>query len=87
MRKVSGQKGYIGAKLDMAKIYDRVEWVFLKHVMISMGSLNKRISLIMKCVTTVSFSVALVTLSDQVEASVKGSPLPLPIHFTCASPI
>ena len=44
-------------KLDISKTYDRVEWCFLKKVMESMGFNEKWISLIMNCITTVSYSV------------------------------
>src|ERR1044072_2529629 len=44
-------------KLDMAKAYDRVEWSFLEGVLHHMGFPVHWVSLIMRCVSTVSFSI------------------------------
>ena len=44
-------------KLDMNKAYDRVKWVYLEVMIRKMGFHDKWISLIMMCVTTVSYSV------------------------------
>ncbi|XP_074265036.1 uncharacterized protein LOC141587449 [Silene latifolia] len=49
--------GYMALKLDMAKAYDRVEWVFLQRVLMTMGFDTGGIQRVMACVTTVTFSV------------------------------
>ena len=52
-----GKKSFMAFKLDMNKAYDRVEWAFLEKIMIKMGFKASWISLIMECVTMVSYSI------------------------------
>ena len=56
-RKRSGRKGYATIKLDMSKAYDRVEWNFLKEMMLKLGFKGEWVNLVMKCVTTVKYQV------------------------------
>ena len=46
-------------KLDMSKAYNRVEWEFLRRAMLHLGYADKFVSMIMACITSVSFSVLL----------------------------
>lgn len=42
-------------KLDISKAYDRVEWSFLKEIMLKLGFDPKWINLILDCISTVNF--------------------------------
>ena len=55
--KMEGKESFMAAKLDMSKAYDRVEWNFVEGVMKRLGFHEKWVGGIMKCVTTVSYSV------------------------------
>ncbi|XP_074266449.1 uncharacterized protein LOC141589722 [Silene latifolia] len=57
MKNSRSAEGFMAIKLDMAKAYDRIEWEFLKRVLIVMGFDSAWIDRVMACVTTVSFSV------------------------------
>ena len=52
-----GKTGSLALKLDVSKVYDRVEWLFLQGIMQKMGFPEKWIDRVMTCVTTPSFSV------------------------------
>lgn len=55
--KTKGVGGLTTIKLDMSKAYDRVEWVFLVKMMHRMGFHEQWVRLIIKCVSTVSYSI------------------------------
>lgn len=46
-------------KLDVSKAYDRIEWVFLKRVMLKLGFTSTLVELILMCVSSVSYSFLL----------------------------
>jgi hypothetical protein len=57
--KRKGGVTHVAAKLDMSKAYDRVEWPYLKAVLLKLGFDDSWVDLIMECVSTTSFSIVL----------------------------
>lgn len=57
MRRKQGNKGWLAAKLDLAKAYDREEWSFLERVLRVIGFSLKLIQLIMWCVSSTNLSI------------------------------
>ena len=55
--KKEGKDCYMAFKFDMSKAYDTVEWGFIEQVMRKLGFHERWIGLIMRCITTVSYSV------------------------------
>ena len=53
----TGKKGFMAMKLEMSKAYDRVEWHFLKQILLKLGFQESWVALIMECVTIVSYSI------------------------------
>ncbi|XP_050233384.1 uncharacterized protein LOC126681873 [Mercurialis annua] len=55
-RKTQGKDGVAVLKVDMSKAYDRIEWHFLRAIMLKFGFHEKWVQLVMACVTTVSYT-------------------------------
>lgn len=51
------RNGLVALKLVISKAYDRVEWLFLKQAMEKLGFSSKWVELIMRCITSASFSI------------------------------
>ena len=49
--------GHMAIKLDISKAYDRVEWEFLRRIMLKIGLLNQWVHLAMEMVCTTSYSI------------------------------
>ena len=85
--KRDGKDCYMVVKLDMSKIYDRVEWSFIEKVMERFGFHEKWISLIMRYITTVTYSILVNGVAQgcivPTRACVKGTPLLLPLSPMC----
>ena len=56
-RRKKGKNYCCAGKLDMMKAYDRVEWHYLEAILLRLGFSISFVRIIMKCVTSVRFSV------------------------------
>lgn len=57
LKRKKGKTGACAVKLDMAKAYVRVEWEYLKGMMLRLGFAESFVNIVMRCVTSVAFSV------------------------------
>ena len=53
----TGKKDFMAMKLDMSKAYNKMEWCFLEQILLKLGFQESWVALIMKCITTVSYSI------------------------------
>lgn len=82
-----GRKQYMALKLDVSKAHDRIEWIFLRRVLLRFGFAASLVNCIMMCVSTVSYSFLL--NGKQFEALqptrglCQGDPLSLYLFICC----
>jgi hypothetical protein len=56
-RKRRGNEGFMVVKIDLEKAYDRLEWGFVRQVLIHFGFPSNIIKLILSCVSSTSTSL------------------------------
>ena len=55
--RAKGIKGSMTIKIDLERAYDRIEWSFIREMLINFNFPNNLIDIIMSCVTSVSTSL------------------------------
>ncbi|KAK3193470.1 hypothetical protein Dsin_024780 [Dipteronia sinensis] len=53
------RRGPMASKLDMSKAYDMVEWIFIEKMMRKLGFFERWISLVIRCISSISYSFIL----------------------------
>ena len=56
-RKNKGKQGDVAFKIDINKAYDKIDWGFLRGIMLKLGFDNRWVDLMMLCVSTVRYNV------------------------------
>ncbi|WJX92273.1 hypothetical protein P8452_73938 [Trifolium repens] len=56
-RRTRGSKGELALKIDISKAYDKVDWGFLKGMLVRFGFSEMWVQWMMMCVSTVNYSV------------------------------
>ena len=83
-----GNDSFMVAKLDMSKAFDRLEWIFIEKVMRKMGFNENWINLVMKCISSVSYSILIngTTYGNimPTRGLQQGNPLSLYLFLLCA---
>ena len=56
-RKSKGEKGDVAFKIDISKGYEKIDWGFLKGIMLKLGFDSRWVDLMMLCVSIVRYNV------------------------------
>jgi hypothetical protein len=53
--KTKGKSGIVALKLDISKVYDRIDWEYLKEEVFKMGFFQQWVRLMMMCIESVDY--------------------------------
>ena len=59
-----GKEGFMIIKIDLEKAYDRLEWSFVRSMLVSLGFHSDKVELMLSCISTTS--VVLLFNGDQI---------------------
>lgn len=57
--RTNGTKGELALKIDISKVYDRVDWGFMRRVLSHLRFVNRWIHWVMMCVLSFNYSVTI----------------------------
>lgn len=83
-RKRGGKEGCMALKIDTSKAYDRIEWGYLRAILIKMGFNEWWVYLIMQCICPVSYQIVHgIHEIGPIVPQTRGSIVPVLIYYLC----